>query len=179
MILNIHLNSAYSQPKYDFSKLNNSHLFPLLKEDKLKIIIAPEANSIDDKLISVDVWKEFIDFFSEKNFIVFFVAYNERFSNITNAIYVDLDLDKMIEFGNMCDYFVSLRSGLCDLMSSCSCNKYILYPKLQNQTFSHFGWSSLKLMGLASKGLFEYEFEANQINQILNTIKENIIYEEE
>ena len=71
----------------------------------------------------------------------------------------------MIEFADICGYFVSLRSGLCDILSISEAKKIVIYPDinfLEKFGFSSF-WNNSKFEELV--------FSENTISEILQIIK--------
>ena len=72
---------------------------------------------------------------------------------------------EMIEFADICGYFVSLRSGLCDILSISEAKKIVIYPDinfLEKFGFCSF-WNNSKFEELV--------FSENTISEILQIIK--------
>lgn len=75
----------------------------------------------------------------------------------TQAVF--FQLGQAIDFMNAAGYFIGVRSGLCDIISSSSCKKIILYEK--DGFFykcSPFEYFSLKKMGLCNDAI-EIEYQ--------------------
>jgi hypothetical protein len=88
----------------------------------------------------------------------------------TKAIF--FPLTQAIDFMDAAGYFLGVRSGLCDIISSSTCVKIIIYEKdgLFYKT-SHFEYFSLKAMKLCDDAL-EIEYHDDLKKECLHEIKE-------
>jgi hypothetical protein len=95
-----------------------------------------------------------------------------RQNKIPNTRSIKIPLEKIIKFTEMVGNVISVRSGICDVISSSKCNLIVLYPS-QNI----YSWSSLKKMGLR-KMVKEYIIDSPSnrklIKQIVNNCKKVI-----
>jgi hypothetical protein len=88
----------------------------------------------------------------------------------TNPIF--FPLDQAIAFMNAAGYFIGVRSGLCDIISSSHCKKVIFYDK--NGLFfnsSQYNYFSIVKMGLCDDAIeIEYDDDIKEecLNKILN-----------
>ena len=81
-------------------------------------------------------------------------------------------LDAAVGFLNLAGCFIGVRSGLCDVVSSSSCKKAILYKK--NGSFGNgtaYNYFSLKKMGLCPDAL-ELEYADGDYGDVLAKIME-------
>ena len=99
-------------------------------------------------------------------------AKSELPGNDTEAVFFPLGI--AIDFADAAGYFVGIRSGLCDVISSSSCKKVILYEKdgffYKSSPYEYF---SLNRMGLCNDAIeMEYRFDLKQevLDEILRTI---------
>jgi hypothetical protein len=86
----------------------------------------------------------------------------------TQAVF--FPLDKAVDFMNAAGYFVGIRSGLCDVISTSACKKILLYEK--DSFFykcSPYAYFSLNGMGLCADAL-ELEYRADIKEQVLKQI---------
>jgi hypothetical protein len=88
----------------------------------------------------------------------------------TEAVFFPLNI--AADFMDAAGYFVGVRSGLCDIISSSTCKKVIIYDKdgLFYKT-THFEYFSLKKMGLCDDAL-EIEYHDSKKNECLYEIME-------
>lgn len=90
----------------------------------------------------------------------------------TEAVFFPLKV--AIDFADAAGYFIGIRSGLCDVISSSSCKKVILYEKdgffYKSSPYEYF---SLNKMGLCDDAIeMEYRFDLKQdvMDEILRLI---------
>jgi len=99
----------------------------LFYQHKLKhhktVLIAPEANSI--KIINNKIWHKLVDALISLGYSVVINGINFKHEG---AINLSIPLTSTVPFLDLAGHFVSIRSGLCDLISSSRCNKIVLYP---------------------------------------------------
>lgn len=112
----------FQKPKFD--SISNSELkkYGIIKGRT--IIISPEANSVT--LLSVKFWNNLIDIFTKKGFRVL-VNVKETKKYHANTIF--FEYKKGVSLLENAGYFIGIRSGLCDIMSTAKCKKVIIYPK--------------------------------------------------
>lgn len=135
------------------------------------VILAPNAQTIP--LLPDEFWETLANRLCEKGFDVCTnVASKDEYA-IRGTIPVFIKLNDIQEFAEKAGYFVSLRSGLCDILCNCNCKKIILYHFILDVNMEKIQFFSLKNMGF-NKNLFEYginqENEAKIIEQILDEI---------
>jgi hypothetical protein len=124
------------------------------------IIIAPHANSVNENFISLEFWTDIIEYCKTKNYSIAALTGDAKYLNLGMQP-IDFPLSESIPFLNMCHSFISLRSGLCDLVGTAECNKIVLYPKLQWYSGSLIEGSSIKKMAIAKNNLHEIEITSN------------------
>ena len=115
------------------------------------VLLCPQANSI--ATVEPEFWIEIAKFLKERNFTPVFM--NDTPSNEFDSI--TFPLNESISLCNKIRGIISLRSGFCDLISSCSIAKIILYPKIQWYSGSLLQGSGLNSMGLSNEKLLELE----------------------
>ncbi|MDR2840080.1 MAG: hypothetical protein LBV75_02270 [Paludibacter sp.] len=175
IMLNIRLDSQLTMPAIlpTQDAIAKQKLLSYNLINKKVILLAPEANSTNEDEIPVDNWRDLAAYFHHQGFEIAMIAYKDKFKNFPNVTYVEFGLDEMIAVGNQIDFFVSLRSGLCDLIAASKCQKHILYPQRNSYSSSFLEWASINLMGFG-KNISEYEFDNLNVTQIFDNIKQNI-----
>lgn len=134
------------------------------------ILVAPHAISVDDSLVSFSDWDNFITNCIQDGYAVAILSSEKAYLKNPNVVLVDFPLSYAIAFGELCGFFVSLRSGFCDLIATSNCKKFILYPENTNAK-SLFAWASLSGMEITKGFLKEYKVYPGEANQIFSQIK--------
>lgn len=115
------------------------------------VFLSPEANSITH--LSIWFWNSIIKELHKKGFKVLI---NENYFNYYRAP----NFFPSYETSTVCleqgGYFLGIRSGFCDIISTAKCKKIILYPEIKQKVDisehrSEMEFSSLKAMGLVSE----------------------------
>lgn len=87
------------------------------------ILIAPYAQTAN--LISENFWNELIIVLEKKGYQV---IVNGPPNNQIKAKSLLIPWDMIIPFSEKCKYFISLRSGLCDILKISKTKKIVIYP---------------------------------------------------
>lgn len=132
------------------------------------VLIAPRNNTLPP--IQNRFWKKVIKHLKEKGYTVCTNIANPKDKALKGTIPLFIPYSQIVPFLNMAGYFLSIRSGLCDIVSSSNCKKIILYR-------SGFNWNekdsldyfSLNSMGLCSDAI-ELSYDNNTLNQLYNNI---------
>jgi len=138
------------------------------------ILIAPHANSFDEKIIPFKFWEQLIGRLQSIGYKVLLNSIKEPYVNFKNVLSVDFPLNEAIPFVEMCDNFIGARSGFCDLISTCKSHKYIIYPSINWFSGSFLQGSSLISMGLVQDSISEFELNPNSFESVINEIINSI-----
>lgn len=106
------------------------------------VIIAPEASSINE--MPHNFWQKVVDECQKKQLKV---IVNGNKYTLKGAINLKFSLKEAIPILEFAGYFVSIRSGLCDLAASANCRKFIIYPDIKVARGTFISCFSLKQMG--------------------------------
>ena len=114
------------------------------------VIIAPDANSVTH--LPIWFWNVIIKELQKRDYIVF-VNCNYRNGYRTGDIF--FSYEESVPLLNYAGYFLGIRSGLCDIVSTSKCKKVILYPEKQaeinySEHRSEKEFSSLEVMEMVS-----------------------------
>jgi len=134
------------------------------------VVLSPYSNTLFE--LSDSVWEEIADFCIERGYTVCTNCAGNAEKPVRGTEGVFFSLEQAIAFMNTAGYFVGVRSGLCDIISSSSCKKVILYEK--NGFFyksSPYEYFSLSRMGLCDDAL-ELEYSSDLRKQVLSKILE-------
>lgn len=136
-----------------------------LKEGKT-VIMAPYAGSFDSD-IPKSFWIKLAKELKKRGYCVCTnsVGNSELIIEGTEQIFFDLTQTELIldEAG----YFIALRSGLCDIVSSSKCRKIIFYENGFNAL--QYDFFSLKKMGLSDDAI-EIIYQCESDNEFLNIV---------
>lgn len=175
IILNIPIDSINSAPKLSekFSKFAKKRFNDYGLSNYKTALLAPNANSFDDSFFNNEYWDEVIKVLLQKGYKVLLndnKNNNKKLSN-GNIISVNFPLNESIAFVNLCDVFISVRSGLCDLISTVNTKKIIIYPKLPWYSGNYITGCSLIEMGLSKSSIFEIEIDKNDSKSTINYLQ--------
>jgi hypothetical protein len=136
------------------------------------VVLSPYSNTLFD--LPDDVLDAIVSHCKQQGLIpVTNCAGAEKPVKGTDAIF--FPLNQAIAFMNAAGYFVGVRSGLCDIISSSACTKVIIYEKgglFYKST--HFDYFSLKRMGLCDDAN-EIEYSDDNKYECLKIICEALI----
>lgn len=114
------------------------------------VIISPDANSVTH--LPVWFWNAIIKELQKLDYIV---LVNCNYQNEYRATDIFFSYEESVPLLNYAGFFLGIRSGLCDIISTSRCKKLILYPEKQevvdySEHRSEKEFSSLKLMRMGS-----------------------------
>lgn len=89
------------------------------------IVVAPYANSFVEEL-DFEWWEKLVTALQNRGFCVVTNCSGDE-KPIANTLAVAFSYGEIIQMMNVCGYFIGVRSGLCDIISSSSCKKIIIY----------------------------------------------------
>jgi hypothetical protein len=131
------------------------------------VVLSPYSNTLFEP--PDDLWRAVVDFCSQRGYTVCTnCAGAEKPVEGTAAVF--FPLGQASAFMDMAGYFVGVRSGLCDIISSSTCRKVVLYEK--DGYFykcSPYDYFSLEKMGLCSDAV-EIEYRADGRDMALAAI---------
>lgn len=143
----------------NFKKVDDGVVFWWNKVGIVKdrtVIVSPEANSVTT--VPPWFWNGITTKLQERGYIVFINCTHPNFYRACDFV---MPYDCCVPLLEYAGYFLAVRSGLCDIVSTAKCNKIILYPEKRKKIDYSFHrsekeFSSLEEMGLSdSEGLYE------------------------
>lgn len=127
LILGIRFDYKLPLPKLAF--LDSKIITDFFKQHGLKryktVLLCPNANSISS--ISFTFWLNIAKILENMNYTVAFLNVKNNTLNYPN---VNFELKYSLSICNEANYVISLRSGFCDLISTSTAKKVILYPDI-------------------------------------------------
>lgn len=114
------------------------------------VILAPDANSVTH--LPIWFWNTIIRELQYKNYTV---LVNCNYQNGYRAGDIFFSYEESVPLLDYAGFFLGVRSGLCDIISTAKCKKVILYPEKQakvnySEHRSEKEFSSLRVMGMVS-----------------------------
>lgn len=159
--------AVFSHPHFSDDVVYAESLFERIGLKKGKtIILAPYANSYVSNIPQSE-WEDLVKCYEERGFTVCTNCFgiNEKPINGTKAIQFPYEKAKCIlEYAG---YFIGIRSGLCDIISSVKCQVIIIYEGGFNaSSITYFG---LKNMGLKMDAI-EYIYKDTTLSELIGDI---------
>ena len=136
------------------------------------VIISPYSYSSPFNL-EKEFWIELTKKLKELGYIVMTNA-SKKEEIIDGNLRINFGFQEMIAIAEEIGFFIGIRSGLFDIISSTNCRKIILYPKF-TYPFSKINY---KDMDILSKGRnviqIEFDQDSNKYNDLLYKVIENV-----
>lgn len=137
------------------------------------VIISPDANSVTG--LPVWFWNSIILELKEKGFTVFVNCNYYNYYRAADIFFSYHDSVPLLEYAG---FFMGVRSGLCDIISSAKCEKIIIYPEKQKEINysehrTEIEFSGLEIMGLVDADSHLHEIATPLIRNI--TDKESLL----
>lgn len=118
------------------------------------VVLVPYANTID--LLSDGFWNFLADTLLKKGYTVCTNCNYPKQKKILGTTPIFLPYNQMLKFINKAGAIIQLRSGLTDLLYTCTCKNYVLYPTENSYRFGSetiYEYFSLEKMGLTDKAI--------------------------
>jgi hypothetical protein len=169
VIFRLNMHSCLSNPlrpsENEFKKAEE--VFLKNKLSKLKtVILAPEAKSTS--VINKNFWIDLSKELNNNGFIPVGNSINHK-NNIQGIQTLNLPLEIIRAFAELSGFVVSIRNGLCDLLSDVNISLVVIYPDAVWYGGKLIDGTSLKSMNI-SKSAIEYEIKENNSKKIINDI---------
>jgi len=149
-------NDRFNHPKRKM--INNDVGEKLFQEKKLKkgktVIIAPYAGSFISA-ITMDEWKNVVKILKRKGYVVCTNCYGSELP-IPGTSAIQFSYEEALDVLDYAGGFISVRSGLCDVVSNSKCNFLVIYES--SYLASDYEYFSIKKMGL-NNNVNEIEYE--------------------
>jgi len=171
--LKLELYSNQSKPviSYDLKEQSLKELKTLIGSNSFKkvVIISPYSYSSPFNLKDF-FWIELAKNLKELGYIVMTNA-SKREEVISGTIRINFDFQKLLSIAEEIGFFIGIRSGLFDIISSANCRKIILYPKF-TYPFSEIKYKDMDILS-KDKNVIQIEFDQNssEFDLLSKTIK--------
>lgn len=129
------------------------------------VIVAPYSDSIDT--LPMKEWEYIVTSLKNRGFVVVTnCGKNEKAIKGSKSVFVPFNI--MTQFADYCGFFISIRSGICDIISTSKCKKYIFYPEFIN--YKYGSYKNFFTLDCPDRKLFanEYEYKRNNNRNMIN-----------
>lgn len=161
-LLGLEENVPLSQPNVHPQSIKNA--LERLKANNLPVgktvILAPDARSTS--MVPFPFWCDLAKRLNQIGWRVCTNTYHDS-ECIPNTWQLQFPLDEAIPIVEQAGWMISMRSGLCDLVSTAKCHLSVIYPK--EKWYAGTPWSATSLidMGLSVRAL-EYEISTPDVS---------------
>jgi len=144
----------------------------LLNKNKLSpgrtVILAPYAGSFKSD-ISPDIWERIAEGLSTGGYSVCTNSAGGHEPAIKGTIPIYFPLEHAVPVLDYAGGFIGIRSGFCDLTSSCSCKYVVLYERALNAVkYNYFSFTKMGLNNNAREFVYASENDNAFIEQVLS-----------
>ncbi len=124
------------------------------------VVLSPYANT-PEEVVTDKIWVEIAERLKEEGYDVCTnVAGKEEPISGTKGIFIPYD--RLLDFINKAGFFIGVRSGLCDIISSSTANKVILFPDVRFMYNTYFAYFSLVKMYGENEAIHEIIVKKNE-----------------
>ena len=161
-----------SVPHHPILKNEKDRISKIFSENELipdkTVVLSPYSNTLAD--LPLSFWAELTELLMREGYCVITNSSGKNEPPIRGTKGVFFSLDIAPQFVEYAGFFIGIRSGFCDIISSANAKKIILYD-MGNRFYmsSAFDYFSLKTMQL-SEDAKEYEFDHSNVSAVLNKI---------
>lgn len=126
------------------------------------VIISPEANSVTG--LKVSFWNDIIIELQNMGYQVFVCNKDTKGYQAARLFFNYEQGKSLLEYSG---YFLGIRSGLCDIISTAKCRKIILYPAAGSGLDYNHHRTEMDFCGLRAMGLVTDEEDLFEIDSIV------------
>ncbi|MBP8969550.1 MAG: hypothetical protein KBG42_09755 [Lachnospiraceae bacterium] len=165
------------KPSFSYDNDEIESLFDKYKLKKGKtVVLSPYANTLS--LLPKWIWEDLTDDLIDKGYSVVTNCGCPGEIPVRGTIPVFFDYSISVPFIEKCGYFVGIRSGLCDVISSARARKIIVYqPYVFWGEGTPYDYFSLNRIGFCSDAL-ELEYEGVEFLDLVKQIENRIFADE-
>ncbi len=160
-------------PKFNYeSKRIKDLIFKHRIEEGNTVVLSPYVNTLPP--IPWWVWRQLAERLKMHGYMVCTNCGSPTEKAIEGTIPLHFDYDISVPILEKCGYFVGIRSGFCDIISSAKCKKIIVYqPYIFWGEGDNLDYFSLNINGFCNDAI-EIEYEGIQFTKLIDDIVQNI-----
>lgn len=133
------------------------------------VVLSPYSNTLFEP--PEDLWRAIVDFCLQRGYTVCTNCAGAGEAPVAGTEAVFFPLGQAVAFMDMAGYFVGVRSGLCDIISSSSCRKAVLYEKdgyfYKCSPYGYFSLEKMELCGDAVEVEYREDIKRHALDAIL------------
>ena len=160
-----------NEPAFNYDKEKYQHIYDQIIPGKT-IIMAPATSSMWS--LPNNDWETMAEKLSQLGYIVLTNIVKKTDYVIKGTQPISFPLDASVPVIDYAGFFIGVRSGLCDIISSAKCCKIILHPHMIWGMSSSIEYFGLKKMKIATN-IYEYEFDNENNDRLIDLIIKNIM----
>lgn len=163
---------------FHFYQESSDEIFDRYKLPKGRtVLLSPYAVTIDE--IPVKRWEDMAEKLIRKGATVCTNVGTEREAPVKGTLGIFIPYKQIVDFTEKAGGFISLRNGLCDIVSSSHARLAVIYPKNKPRKDSfYYRCYSLKKLGLRYENLLELEYDEELTDVQIDEIVEFMDLEE-
>lgn len=143
---------------------------------KKSVVISPYANFLQP--LNEDFWNKLIKKLKENKWDIYTNGVNGKEKELEGTTSISWGFSKTLAFLNEAGFFIGIRSGLCDVLSSTTAKMIVLYPeqKVSNgiDAIEYFNMVNMGLNMYASEIKYQESNEDKIIKTILDEMESSI-----
>ncbi len=159
---------CWSMPRHDICELIKKYNVTHWNS----VILAPSAKSIPQ--ITPVFWEYLASQLKMKGFRVFTNVSGEEEKAIHGTEAIECTISEINSLLEYAGYFVGIRSGICDVVSSSNCKKVILYPPKDEKGLDYMKYYSMSQL-IAAHSFIEEQIPLSPSSQEMQKIVNIII----
>lgn len=157
--------------KYESKKIRDL-IFRNRIEEGNTVVLSPYVNTLP--AIPWWVWRELAEKLKMQGYMVCTNCGSPTEKAIEGTVALRFDYDVSVPILEKCGYFVGIRSGFCDIISSAKCKKIIIYqPYIFWGEGDNLDYFSLNINGFCDDAV-EIEYEGIEFTKLIDDIVQNI-----
>lgn len=170
-ILKLEKKTVYAE----FIQNNSDELFEKYNLVKGKtVLLSPYANTVNN--LSDSFWMKIAEILIGEGYQVCTNVASSKEEPVRGTIGIFIPYKMIVDFLDKAGFFIGLRSGLCDIVSSTSAKMFILYPRgMMFGSGTLYDYFSLSNMGLRKEKLLELEYDLEDMDDTADIIINNIL----
>ncbi len=160
-------------PSFDY---NSNKLYSVFEEQRLvpgkTVVLSPFVNTLPS--LPWWVWCNIAEKLKERGYTVCTNVGSPSEFPINGTIPLSFPYDISVPILEKCGYFIGIRSGFCDIISSAACKKIIIYqPYLFWGAGTNFDYFSLNKIGFCDDAV-ELEYEGVEFYDLIDKIIDSV-----
>lgn len=144
------------------------------------VILAPYSASI--RFVPFEIWEHMAEVLMLLGYCVATNCVANKEKPIHGTVALSFDYEVSVSYLEYAGYFIGIRSGICDIISTAKCKKIVLYPFWDfSLLWKGIAGKTLQFFGLNNNHFcddcIEIEFDNQSMNKIVPTIEDLFVHD--